>query len=549
MSNIIYLSYDADSAGSKIGQAILADDVNMLNEFSEKINLGNEIISRWAKSMGGVQYSSGGDQGVFAIPAESIEEIETLRKDYEFATGLTITVGLGNTLSESGKALIVGKFRGKNQVVMYGPDIDQEIQQSSQKVQEGTASFEEQKLGQAYLKPEDTQMAESELGQKPNESGQNQDELGHQDCPFCEDTAKIGDDNCPFCQDNAEFNHDPNELDHDPDCPFCQENEAAEHNPDEPNHDPNCPFCQENAAQAEHNPDEPGHDPDCPFCQENVQEGAVGGDDQGIVPTAGPDSVSLPTTTTSENFAGQDLQSPDSPKPDAISDNPDGLGSTSVDEPTVENMKIDGNLSPNPKATDALPPEQQDAAAGESTQDILQQIDAIPGAQAPQTGDPELEDGVSRPPGFPEDVPGDLGLTEDIEEEQAPDITGVLQEGLDSHADNIQRERVVQMVGEALAGFKECKNIIERAQQQAPQLYAASLSMLKAMIEMAKMLGLDQDQEQSMENPLESDDQGLSQEVAPGPGLAAPQSAPQSAPQAKDASQRPEPPADPKPKG
>ena len=50
------------------------------------------------------------------------------------------------------------------------------------------------------------------------------------------------------------------------------------------------------------------------------------------------------------------------------------------------------------------------------------------------------------------------------------------------------------MVGEALEGFKASKNILERAKTEAPQLYTSSIAMLKAMIEMCKMLGLDQEQ-------------------------------------------------------
>ena len=123
--------------------------------------------------------------------------------------------------------------------------------------------------------------------------------------------------------------------------------------------------------------------------------------------------------------------------------------------------------------------------------------------------DGDVADGVSHPQDYPSDTPGDFG-TDDEEQDESPDLGSVLQEGLDSHADNIQREKVVQLAAEALEGFKGCKDILERAREQAPQLYEASIAMLKAMIEMAKMLGLDQEaqshaDEQSvdMEQPLD----------------------------------------------
>jgi hypothetical protein len=185
------------------------------------------------------------------------------------------------------------------------------------------------------------------------------------------------------------------------------------------------------------------------------------------------------------------------PKPDAISENPDGLG-FSIDDPTVENQKLDANSN-----IESPVQNHPDDAAGEPTSVILDQIDQIPSNDPAQEGDPELHDGVVRPADYHSDTPGDMGMTEDAPEDQ-PDLSGVLQEGLDSNADDIQKERVMQMVGEALQGFKGCKAIIEQAQQQTPQLYSASLAMLKAMIEMARMLGLDQSGEQELQNPLES---------------------------------------------
>ena len=157
------------------------------------------------------------------------------------------------------------------------------------------------------------------------------------------------------------------------------------------------------------------------------------------------------------------------------------------------------------------------------------------------------EDNVSRPAGYSTNQPGDMSLEEDAaatdekesewkdpfpkhpdhggedpaaqqdsdlesatqavaadSDESAPDLGGVLQQGLDSHADGIQREKVVDMCSQALQGFKGCKDIIEKSKEAAPQLYQSSIMMLKAMIEMAKMLGLgEQVEEQGGEPTLD----------------------------------------------
>jgi hypothetical protein len=78
-----------------------------------------------------------------------------------------------------------------------------------------------------------------------------------------------------------------------------------------------------------------------------------------------------------------------------------------------------------------------------------------------------------------------------------PDYSDLLEEGLNSHADSIQREKVVQMVSQALTQFKASKDALEAVKAQSPQLYQASLAMLKAMIEMASLLKLGQSEGES----------------------------------------------------
>ena len=492
MDNVFYVAYDADSAGSKIGQAIISDNPAALEDASNRIQLGNEIIARWAMKWKGIQYSSGGDQGLFALPPEALSEIEMVRADYEHATGLTISVGVGKTLSESGKALIVAKFWGKNMTVQYSPEVEKEIESANTKIAEGSANFEEQKLGTAYLQPEEMVIMGKEE-EKP-EMPQGDDH----DCPFCDAMEQEGiedPDHCTFCHNDEET-----------ECPFCAEDEA--HDPSAVGHPEDCPLC------AEHDPNAEDHPEDCPLCAQASQEdaSAVGGDDQSISPSE--PNVELPTTTSSQDFVGQGLDQPDLPKPDAISENPDEVAFN--DEPeTNENRRLDEEG--NEEIPQEGPTSNQEGA--QTVQGIVDEIEALPPTESQARQDEaqvdhnhfdgDVADGVSHPQDYPSDTPGDFG-TDDEEQDESPDLGSVLQEGLDSHADNIQREKVVQLAAEALEGFKGCKDILERAREQAPQLYEASIAMLKAMIEMAKMLGLDQEaqshaDEQSvdMEQPLD----------------------------------------------
>ena len=144
-----------------------------------------------------------------------------------------------------------------------------------------------------------------------------------------------------------------------------------------------------------------------------------------------------------------------------------------------------------------------DPGSEQTVEEIAQEIDSIPVYEQANDTPNELidapnmavgtgvEGNVSRPENYAdENAPKDLGLGED---EQAPDVTQLMQEGLDNHSQNINREKVIGLVSEALQGFKACKPIIEKSKLQAPQLYESSIAMLRAMIEMCKMLGLDQE--------------------------------------------------------
>lgn len=410
------MNYDGDNAGRLVGRAILADNVDELHEVSDRITHGHDIVKAWVKEHGGKIISGGGDEGSFIIPQDAVNDIERLRKDYQFATKLTMTVGVGKTLSEAGKSLMVGKFRGKNQVVMYDESVDQELAQSQEHIDQGTASDEEKKLGEAYLKP--------------------QDKAEGDNCPHCkeynQENGIEGQDShkCQYCdeydsKESSDHSHD--------DCPHCQEYDANQASPEGQADSSDCPHCQEYDAQA--NVAEEGHE-QAPM------------DDTGIIPEM------------SDAQAAPDAQG----TPEENMDSKDSM------------LQIASQI------------EQEGQAQGE---------EALP------LGD-VMEDDTSRPEDYNDNTPGDMGLAEDEIPEERPDLTDVLQGGLDSHADNIKREKVVVMVSQALQGFKANKQILERAKDQAPQLYESTIAMLKAMIEMAKMLGLGNPSMSVEEQPQDS---------------------------------------------
>lgn len=404
------MAYDGDNAGRLVGRSILADDADGLREVSSRIVQGHEIVTKWVQAHGGEIISGGGDEGTFTIPAEALEDIEQLRADYQHFTQLTLTIGVGKSLSEAGKSLLVGKFRGKDQVAQYDENVEQELEQAQSHLSDGSASPEEQKLGEAYLEQPAQEQAPGEMQES-------------EDMIMAENSAPASD----LCAETDGVGH--------------------EHGAEGSMMDDNCPMCQEDAAGAEGAADSELCDPNSELCADHGQDG-----------------ISDPDCPMCQEAAG--APEGEAPKSELCEE-------SNCDIPSVPG--IDDQQSP--------------------------QGDIVDAAEMP-IGD-EFEGGISRPDDYNEsNTPGDMGLAEDeVPQEESPDLTSVLKDGLDSHADGIQREKVVAMVSQALEGFKANKKILEKAKEQAPQLYESTIAMLKAMIEMAKMLGLGSDESQGSEEP------------------------------------------------
>lgn len=408
----IYMAYDGDNAGRLVGRAVLANDEAALSEISSRIALGHEVVSSWVKEQGGQVISAGGDEGTFSIPAGSDAQIEQLRSDYQFTTQLTMTVGVGANIAEAGKALMVGKFRGKDQVVHYDASVDQDLAQSMDRIANGTGSQEENKLGEAYLA--------DDVPEAPVSEG----------APLAKDHA----DDCKYCQEHEDHSHTD-------DCQYCQAAESGDEETDH-NHTDDCQYC---AAKEEIDGHE--HTDDCQWCA-TAEQRAADADHEHT-----DDCQYCAAKQASENEAiGQHLAN------DVMNSDPD-------------------------------------------SQSNRDEINSIDDTQMPMST--AAEDGVSRPEGYNDEAsPSDMGLSEDSPE-QGPDFGNVLKDGLDQHADDINREKIVGMVSQALEGFKANKQILEKAKEQAPELYSSTIAMLKAMIEMAKQLGLDKKVAQEEQEPVQ----------------------------------------------
>lgn len=490
--NMIFISADGDGIGKKVGRAVIANDIEQLHKISNRIDAAQDFILHWAKHHDGIKISGGGDEFTAAIPKEAIDQLEGLRKDIEHAFGYTISIGVGKNLAQAGTALLVAKLRGKNCIVHFSQEIKQDIQKAKRRVREKRATPDEYKLSEAYLKK-----AEG---------------MNDVNCPYCQQTDGIDPTHCKWCHD---LEAQPGEAD----CPYCAEQEGVSSS--------DCPFCSEN----------PEGSSDCPFCMDSPAQGqkqpemmeqdnhaaqqalstqTAPADDPQEQPDGhqaeqnpkiqSPDSNNAQAPAGSEqekqNYAQMGMNPPIAGKP-TIGNNssPVGEGQANPMDNTAgapvappsaggdEDEGGDAIMPENAHSKEALQAiaEQMESETAEGKPDEKQQAQAIDDTAIVGSGS---EGNISRPEGYEQNTPGDMGLDEQRAEEENPDLSSVLKEGLDSHASDIEKDKVREMVGQALSGFKASKELLERAKEQAPDFYQSSIAMLAAMIKMAEMLGL-----------------------------------------------------------
>lgn len=133
----IYISFDGDEIGARIGRARLADDIEEVRRVNQSIDHGNEIWKSFALRVGGSIVEIGGDEGALEIPADYLDELPKIRTQYASAVGASVSVGVGMKLSESAKALLVAKLQGKDKIVFFTEECDKAISEAQKKQKSG----------------------------------------------------------------------------------------------------------------------------------------------------------------------------------------------------------------------------------------------------------------------------------------------------------------------------------------------------------------------------------------------------------------------------
>jgi GNAT superfamily N-acetyltransferase len=167
----LFIAWDGDHIGRKVGQLALADDVEGLRRVSQAIEHGNQIWASWVNEVLGEMVSYGGDEGRARVPADRIDVLDQIRQKYASAVGSPVSVGVGMRLSEADRALLAAKLKGGDQIVLYTPEVESILATAEKE------PSERQKIHDFYLGKADGEQApqppqpEMTPENKPNAGG------------------------------------------------------------------------------------------------------------------------------------------------------------------------------------------------------------------------------------------------------------------------------------------------------------------------------------------------------------------------------------------
>lgn len=541
--NLLVFAFDGDEIGKRHAKAILSDDINQVREISQNITEGNNYIRDFVEQNGGTWISGGGDEGSFEAPPEFIELLEQIRKDYQYMVQATLSIGYGQTISQAGKALLVAKERGKDQVVQYDESVEQEVQN----IEEFSPSAEDA----------EKEKIKSVLGNSDQEQPHQESQGG-----YANEVASDGidRDDPPKYDNNHGYDSGYKNSNKEDRGNSYREEDLTPPIIAKPNLTPKTPVAEATSGDVPETSRIMNNEPANPGEQEPEDKKPVSkyydGQAEWIKPdkdeNGAPQSMSQPNENKPSDLKyerhGQQEPQADMAQEDSTSDIAEDAMAQDMhtqgteQETPIEEIsqhcpgcRCEEHAEANRPMEEVLDQHVDNASdyantigeggdsgnqgssdEGESVEDILDQHlnNAAEMENENINSDGMGLDGISRPEDY-DAKQGDMGLSEEEQSENGePRLDEVLRDGLDSHADSIQREKVIDMVGQALNAFKGQKAILDKAKEQAPELHDACIQMLRAMIELCSLAGIDQSQPEQEVNEIEG--QSEAPQEAPG---------------------------------
>lgn len=447
---MVYVSANGDGVGEQIGNAILSDDHKTLSGLSKKFKDAHSNIEKWVEKKGGEIVASAGDEIIFSMPEEALAELESVRERYAKSSGATLTMGVGQTISQASKALIYGKLNEKNQIVEYEPQMDDYISEEDE---------EESELPS----PEELESASSEKDRA--EEGVDSEDMEDEDEDEFEDDAE---------DEDEEEESEPQEIEED------LESEEPEEDGSQETEDVAVPKDQLDGDYGSEDMEEgqPEHEKDMDEHEEFIHDAQENRDDEA-------DDDIIEADEEPEAF-GDRAESDDEESEDEDSD-------VFQDESEDEESE-DKEESEIPEFSDEDIPEDEDEESEDESEVPELSEDDLANFQD-QDGSEEFEEESEEEPEDANNFLGDMmhsNLEESSEnqEDQSP-----------------QSGELKQKIFAALQSIKQNKQVLDQMKLQNPDLYQGIIDNIQSMIEMGKKLGMEPQEEGMEDSELDQEQQ------------------------------------------
>lgn len=116
---MLYAFFDGDNIGNTIEMLLLEDKVKDAVSLSESLSNANEVVRTILATKTGVEIIIlGGDDLLIKYDPQKQDRtlLEEIRNLYKSSTGVSLSCGVGESLSESIQNLHLAKLYGKDQI-------------------------------------------------------------------------------------------------------------------------------------------------------------------------------------------------------------------------------------------------------------------------------------------------------------------------------------------------------------------------------------------------------------------------------------------------
>jgi hypothetical protein len=452
-----YVAIDADNVGESIGNAVLSNDTEQLSSISDSINSGVAIFSQWAEYNGGKVISSGSDEAIFQVPVTSLDDLEKLKTEYQEKTGFSISVGIGENVSDAAKALIYAKMNGKDQIMDYSPEMERAMKESISGELNEEVEDEDQLEGGVGddVDSEDLPQDELEEGTEHEKEHTDDEEIAEE---IAEDHLAEDDD---YYSDLEEMEEEDEQEDTEEiEVPADQvdgDYGSEEMEEAQPEHEKEMSEEEEFVHDAEENREDEldediiEADEEEEFLDEEMEEEVS-------------EDEALDEMVDAEDSAEEDID---------LDGRPDVEEEHGAIDPEQDDLDDDGDV----EHEEAMAVEADEEEEYDDTEDYDDEI----------VDDEELENSIAE----------EMGIEEQEMMEEAPVEEPGAEEPLD-------HEDLKSAIYESLNIFRQNRDYLNAMGQENPELYSSLIHTLQAMIEMAKELGYGDAAEEMMEEAPEA---------------------------------------------